>query len=232
VSAEAEPTAERLAELGRGELEARLRAAIAGAAARAGVAEIDDEALDALTVDAVAHADGALWRRSLAQAATGELGIPLSDAVFHPAVVRAHEMAGAPPWDAPSPQASPPGAEAEAALDDAGDNPDALRLGAVHLGGIDSLRAGEDDIELRFSPAGVDVLKHPGGAAIGRLEWTEIETIELPRGRRGIGRRRVQELHLDTGRGRARFELPGITAQQLRDHLEPMLPRNRGAATR
>ena len=48
----------------------------------------------------------------------------------------------------------------------------ALRLSAVHVSGIESLRNGESDLELRFSDAGLDLLKASSGAAIGRLLWS------------------------------------------------------------
>lgn len=106
----------------------------------------------------------------------------------------------------------------------------ALRLAAVHLGGIETVRQGDRDIELRLSPAGLDVLRRSSGTAIGRLEWAEIETIDLPRARRGLrpGRGKVQELHVATDRGQASFELPGLTEEQVKEHLEPMLARARG----
>ena len=99
-----------------------------------------------------------------------------------------------------------------------------LRLGAVHVSGIETLRPGERDIELRLSDVGLDVLKRSSGAAIGRLGWSEIETIELPAPRRGLRtRRRYRELHVSTGRGQAQFELPGLTEEELADHVRPML---------
>ena len=63
------------------------------------------------------------------------------------------------------------------------------------------------------------------------LEWAEVQSVALPRGRRGLRPRRrpAYELHVATGRGRASFELPGVTEEQLKDHLEPMLNRARGA---
>lgn len=106
-----------------------------------------------------------------------------------------------------------------------------MRVPAVHISGIESLKAGEDDLELRISPAGLDVLKRSNGAAIGRLEWSDIKAVELPRTKRSLrpGRRRNQEMHVATGRGRASFELPGLTDEQLKEHLEPMLARTRGS---
>lgn len=104
----------------------------------------------------------------------------------------------------------------------------ALRLSAVHLSGIETLYHGDDDLELRLSEAGLDVLKRSNGAAIGRLEWSEIETVALPAPKRGLrSRRRSRELHVSTGRGQAQFELPGLTDEELHDYLEPTIARLR-----
>jgi hypothetical protein len=223
VTAAADATAQRIAELGGVELRARLRATLQRriAASPAGIT-LGAEELERQVADGAQRASGALWRRSLAEAATVELGISLPEAILHPAVLRAHELVGAPPYDVPAPPARLHSAPEP--------TPEALRLSAVHLAGIKSLRVGEDGIELRFSAAGVDLLRRPGGAGIGRLKWSEIRAVELPQGRRGIGRRRVQELHVDTVRGRASFELPGVSGEQVREYLQPMLARNRGDA--
>jgi hypothetical protein len=282
LSAASDLTAEQIAEQGREELHARLRAAfVHQAKARAGGRRLPKRELDRLVAEAAARAGGVLWRRALAQAATEALGIELAEAISHPAVERAHQIVGAPPYEnphpgpdtpaheepthdaptddaptddapqaeapeeAPDPQAPEPQADAEEPdvrwerlhdlPEDQGDalvelTPQALRVAAVHIGGIEALRAGDRDIELRFSPAGLDVLKGSSGAAIGRLQWTEIQTVDFSRSRRGLraGRRRVQELHVGTERGQASFELPGLTEQQLKEHLEPMLARTRG----
>lgn len=95
----------------------------------------------------------------------------------------------------------------------------------MHLGGIESLRRGEDDLELRFSAAGLDVLKASSGGAIGRLGWSEIEGVSFARPRRGLRAGRRQELHVMTARGRASFALPGLSDRQLQEDLEPLLAR-------
>ncbi len=227
---------QRIADAGRRDVVARLRDALGRQAAAAGLS-LDPDELNRNAAEAVVHADGVLWRRALAGAAGAEFGIGLGQAVRHPAVLRAHEQVGAPPFPgdaeaaAPVSNAEPPtAAEAPTTAETPPAETDALRVAAVHLGGIEALRAGERDLELRISSAGLDVLKRSSGAPIGRLEWAEIETVDLPRGRRGLRPgRRVYELHVATGRGRASFQLPGVTEEQLRDHLEPMLARARGA---
>jgi hypothetical protein len=226
----------RIAESGRQDVVARLRDALSREAAGAGLS-LDADELDRQAAEALVHADGVLWRRALAGAAGAELGLGLAEAVSHPAVLSAHRQVGAPPFpgDAGAAPAdadaveTPPGDEAAGA---AAAEADALRVAAVHLSGIEALRAGEGDLELRISSAGLDVLKRSSGAPIGRLEWGEIQTVDLPRGRRGLRPgRRAYELHVTTGRGRASFQLPGVTEEQLKNHLEPMLARARARAT-
>ncbi|MGI8714699.1 MAG: hypothetical protein ACR2NR_16275 [Solirubrobacteraceae bacterium] len=248
--------AQRIAQQGREVVVERLRAAFAHqAATRPG--DIDLARLEAMVQDASRRAGGALWRRSLAEAAMRELDIELGEALAHPAVLRAHALVGAPELTgasaiAPAPelaeragppleQPAEPEPEREPELESkpelgrapepappALDGSQALRLGAVHVTGIETLRPGDRDIELRLSDAGLDVLKRSTGVAIGRLEWAEIEMIELPTPRRGLRvRGRARELHISTGRGQAQFELPGLTEDELHEHVEPTLERLR-----
>jgi hypothetical protein len=225
---------QRIGDAGRLEVTARLREALAAEAVTAGVALTGGE-LDHEAAEAVVHADGALWRRALAGAAAGELGLGLGEAIHHPAVLEAHRLVGAPPYPAdppPAPEALPPAPEALPPAPEAGEA-EAVRVAAIHLGGIEALRAGERDLELRISSAGLDVLKRSSGAPIGRLEWAEVQSVDLPRSRRGLRPgRRPYELHVATGRGRASFQLPGVTEEQLQRHLKPMLARARASAGR
>jgi hypothetical protein len=238
VSADSEhAAAERVVTRGRQELHARLRAAIlrqAGSAPKPVTLEAGQ--LDRLVDDAAARAGGLLWRRCLAGAASAELGIELADAVSHPIVERAHALAGVPPYEAPPVEAllaaDPADPETTAAAP-AHPPLQALRLSAVHVSGIESLRNGESDLELRFSDAGLDLIKASSGAAIGRLLWSEIHDVEVARSRRGMRPgRRAQELHVRAQSGRAVFQLPGMTEQQISEHLEPVLVRLRGGAGR
>ena len=255
--------AQRIADAGRREVAARLRAAFTDELGAPDAPTVDPDALDQLVTDAGARAGAALWRRALAEAATAELGIGLADAVGHPAVVRAQELVGAPAYEVPSPaveaspppvevpspavEASPPPVDVPAQVESSPepepaaepeapegpapeDDGDAVRLVAVHRAGIKSLKAGERDIELRVTTGGLDVLKRSSGATIGRLEWAEVTQVELVRPRRGL-RRRAGELHVVTDRGRASFELPGVTDAQLQEHLEPLLARRGGAGS-
>jgi hypothetical protein len=236
VSVDSDQAAERIVVLGRQELQARLRAAIlrqAGSAAEPMTLEAAQ--LDQLVDAAAARAGGVLWRRCLAGAATTELGVDLADAVSHPTVQRAHELAGAPSYERV--HLETPIAAATAA----GDTEDteaqapfqALRLSAVHVSGIEALRNGESDLELRFSDAGLDLLKASSGGAIGRLLWSEIHGVEMASARRGLRPgRRVQELRVRAQSGQAIFQLPGMTSEQVNQHLEPVLARLRGDRSR
>jgi hypothetical protein len=235
VSADSDQAAaQRIVVQARQELSARLRAAILRQAA--GAAEpmtLEAAQLDALVDAAAARAGAVLWRRCLAGAATTELGLDLGEAVSHPVVVRAHELAGAPPYVRvdTEPELTPAAHGADAATPEAAGarGPlEALRLPAVHVSGIESLRNGESDLELRFSDAGLDLLKASSGAAIGRLLWSEIHGAEVAGSRRGLRPgRRVQELHVRAQSGQAVFQLPGMTAEQVAEHLEPVLARLR-----
>jgi hypothetical protein len=244
---------ERIAQHGREVLVARLRDAFAHQAATRASGGLDPARLEQMVQEAATRAGDALWRRSLAEAVMEELGLDLPQALAHPVLTHARELIAAqndaatstsepepsaPPEPAPpEPDLEPehgydselrkPGRGAVSKLAE----PQALRLSAVHISGIETLHQGERDLELRLSEAGLDVLKRSDGAAIGRLEWSEIEAVALPAPKRGLrNRRRSRELHVSTGRGQAQFELPGLTDEELHEHLEPTLARLRGTA--
>ena len=226
--------AERIVLQGRQELHARLRAAIlrqAGSATEPMTLEAAQ--LEQLVDAAAGRAGGVLWRRCLAGAATTELGLDLADAISHPTVQQAHELAGAPPYEGVAAEVPvPPIVPADGATRH--DTPmQALRMSAVHMSGIESLGNGESDLELRFSDAGLDLLKASSGAAIGRLLWSEIHSIDVASSRRILRPgRRMQELHVRAQSGRATFQLPGMSSEQVNEHLEPVLERLRDAAGR
>ena len=226
--------AERIVLQGRQELHARLRAAIlrqAGSATEPMTLEAAQ--LEGLVDAAAGRAGGVLWRRCLAGAATTELGLDLADAISHPTVQQAHELAGAPPYEgvAAAEVSVPPILPADGAAQR--DTPlQALRMSAVHMSGIESLRNGESDLELRFSDSGLDLLKASSGAAIGRLLWSDIHSVEVASSRRGLRPgRRVPELHVRAQSGRATFQLPGMSSEQVNQHLEPVLARLRDAGS-
>jgi hypothetical protein len=101
------------------------------------------------------------------------------------------------------------------------------------VSGIESLRNGESDLELRFSENGLDLLKASSGAAIGRLLWTDIHAVDVTSSRRVLRPgRRVPELQVRAQSGLATFQLPGMTSEQLNEHLQPVLARLRRSGGR
>ncbi len=242
----AELSAQRIADRGREVLVTRLRDAFEKtAAAHSGLVQLDGPQLDRMALDAVDRAGGALWRRSLAEVAMTELDISLAEAYDHPAVLRAQEMLGVPVYGSaevrarPEPAAPVPAAPPAQPLEHDGPAdpatlpaPDAIRVGAIHLEGIETLRPGARNIELRFSDIGMDVINTRDGESIGRLTWSEIVSLELPRPRRSLRRRRGSgpELIVTSDRGLARFELRGISDEEAREHLAPVLSRGQQPA--
>jgi hypothetical protein len=247
VSADQEELAQRLLARGRERLLERLRPAFEQAAEPYGSElALDPETLEQLVQGAAERADGALWRRSLAAAARDELGIELGEALIHPAVQRAHELAGAPPYEQASipddvepadrPREIPSGAGP--APDDAAATeiheepaseltPQAIRLPAVHLGGIGNLSRGEASLELRFSDAGIDIVRTETSTTLGRLQWSEIVTLETPRPRGRRRRRTRAQLLVRTARGEAHFEIPGVSEDELRGYVDPLFAASR-----
>jgi hypothetical protein len=159
-------------------------------------------------------------------AAPGTWGGPASDPEPSTAV---HEPV---PEPEPEPEPEPPAAAPEPATATAAEGsagqPQALRIPAVHTSGIETLKQGDKDLELRLSDAGLDVLRQSTGVAIGRLDWAEITNVEIEQTKKGLrGRKRSQTLQVKTARGQATFELPGLTDEESSEHLQPMLDRLR-----
>lgn len=102
-----------------------------------------------------------------------------------------------------------------------------LRLSAFHLGGVANLPTGKEPIDVLLSANGLDILR-PSGEIVGRLGWSEIETLDVPvpRGRR---RRRANrdraELVVRTRHGDASFEVPGFTPEELQETVDPAMAR-------
>ncbi len=95
-----EQAAAQIAQHGRDALVARLRPAFEeAAAAHADVLEIGPEQLESMVQEAADSADGLQWRRALAAVASEELGISLGEALGHPVLTRAQEIAGAPSYE-------------------------------------------------------------------------------------------------------------------------------------
>lgn len=96
-----ETLARRLAAGGRDALLERLKRAYAAAAAtHADIISLSAERVESMARAAVVRADGLQWRCALADAATREFGMSLTDALAHPAVARAQELVGAPSYEA------------------------------------------------------------------------------------------------------------------------------------
>jgi hypothetical protein len=101
---------------------------------------------------------------------------------------------------------------------------DSLRLRGVHLGGIADLESPEPGVELWFSDEGLDIIR-PTKEPLGRLSWEELRALEVPTARGRFGRRRNSRAYLVIrgDQGDASFEIPGVTPDELREHLSPML---------
>ncbi|MHB8657535.1 MAG: hypothetical protein ACYC91_06210 [Solirubrobacteraceae bacterium] len=109
------------------------------------------------------------------------------------------------------------------ALDERG----TVRLGAIHLGGIANLTAGERQIELRLSADGIDIVRGTR-EILGRLRWREVQSIDIPEPRSRRQKRRFagkSHLVIRTPHGAASFEIPAVTVEQLHRHVDPLLRR-------
>jgi hypothetical protein len=98
-----------------------------------------------------------------------------------------------------------------------------VSLKAVHMGGIANLRSGAGDIEMRFSEAGLDLTR--ADQPLGRLTWREITAVETPSpgGRRRRRQRSDGTIVIRSANGSATFEIPGVTPEELQEHLAPWL---------
>jgi hypothetical protein len=98
-----------------------------------------------------------------------------------------------------------------------------LVIPAIHQGGVANLPTKREGLSVRLSADGLDILQGEHDI-IGRLAWDEIETLEVPHHR---SRRRRHEMHarlvVRTPHGDASFDVPGISADDLRDRVEPIV---------
>jgi hypothetical protein len=99
---------------------------------------------------------------------------------------------------------------------------DELRISVIHLGGIANLTAAEPEVELLLAEPGLDIIRG-GGEVLGRLEWEHVRALEVPPPRRRLRRPGPTHLVIRTTRGDASFEVPGVEAEELRQHLAPIL---------
>jgi hypothetical protein len=120
------------------------------------------------------------------------------------------------PDEAPEPAPAPAG------------DPGTVRLRAIHLGGIANLAPAEGDLELHLSDAGLDIMRGPERSPLGRLTWDEIVALETPVVGGRFRRKKGADAHLvvRSAQGSASFEVPGVTTEELSDHLAPMLARH------
>jgi hypothetical protein len=256
----------RIAEAGRERALQRMQDAFEHQFGTSSELEVDRSQLARDVADAVERAGSALWRISLAEAASEQFGLSVEEALAHPALSAAEQLIDAPAATfvletepgadielATGEFAAVPEAETEAEtaaaddepaatplgtaelleLDEMLSEPDPLRLGAIHTGGIEALAIGESDVELRLSRDGLDVLQRSSGAAIGRLEWAEIVTVEVkPVKRRMFRRASGYTLHVQTETGQASFSLPELSVPEADEHLRPTLQLWHGGARR
>ena len=161
---------------------------------------------------------------AVVHAVSQELGIELQDALEHPAVDRARELLRAGRRVAPRGRAT---TRRSRRRDRERPRQRALLLDAVHVFGIETLEPGDADIELRLADVGIDVRKPSTAETIGRLRWNEIQSVAVQRPRRGLpGRRRPALFVAGTDRGEVTFELPGMSDDEITEHLEPLIARN------
>ncbi len=113
------------------------------------------------------------------------------------------------------------GAAAPTAIEEPDD--EELVIPAIHLGGVANLPTKREGLGVRLSADGLDILQGENDI-IGRLIWDEIEALEVPNLR---ARRRRHEprarLVVRTPHGDASFDVPGISADELRDRVEPLV---------
>jgi len=128
--------------------------------------------------------------------------------------------------DLPSPVPAVPHPKADE-LD--ADEPDGLRLRAVHLGGIANLAPAEGDLELHISSVGLDIVRGPEQSVLGRLTWAEIEGLDTPEIGGRFRRKKQPDAHLvvRSPQGSASFEIPGVTSAELREYVAPMLAQHK-----
>ncbi|HWD70013.1 MAG TPA: hypothetical protein VG293_07440 [Solirubrobacteraceae bacterium] len=112
--------------------------------------------------------------------------------------------------------------EAEPVQQDAGQEHEFVTP-AVHLGGVANLPTKREGLSVRLSADGLDIMQGPRDI-IGRLVWDEIEALEVPnlRARRRSKQMRAR-LVVRTPHGDASFDVPEISAEDLRERVEPLM---------
>jgi hypothetical protein len=184
---------------------------------------------EALTHPAVREAQDRLGAPSY-DAGLAELGA-------RPAPTPAAAPAPAPPPEpapvaepAPTPVAEPEPEPASVAEPAPPPQDDSLQVLAYHVGGVANLPTGRDGLDLRLSELGLDILQ-PEGQIIGRLQWNEIDALEVfaVRGRIRKQARTLSRIVVRTKHGDANFEVPGLDSGDLEARVEPLVSRYAGA---
>jgi len=171
-----------------------------------------EESLAAITATASATARGGAPGGIETGAPASEAGAPgeAADADARPASVEDPEPDAAPE----SADASPP--DATGGLE--------VNVTVVHLDGLSELSELEE-VELRFTDDGLDVVRAPDEATLTHFTWSEINSVYVRPGRGRMLRRRGAGARLilsATGR-QARFEARGADAEELKQRLAPAL---------
>jgi len=103
---------------------------------------------------------------------------------------------------------------------------DGLQLTAIHLGGVANLSGTRQSVEVRISQEGFDILRDDG-QIVGRLEWGDIESLEVP-APRGLLRKRTGapgQLVVRTQSGDASFEISTFSTDELRERVDALVER-------
>jgi hypothetical protein len=154
---------------------------------------------------------------------------PTAEQPASPAPAPSTAAPPSPPPASPSPPpASPSPPPASPSPPPVPGDPAAVRLRAVHLGGIANLAPAEGDLELHLSDAGLDIMRGPERTPLGRLAWDEIVALETPPPGGRFRRKKQADAHLvvKSAQGSASFEVPGVTSEELNEHITPMLARH------
>ncbi len=178
-----EDDAQRIAERGRDALAARLRPAFQEAAkVHADARELGETELERMVQRAADAADGLQWRRALASVAMEELGLGLGEALGHPAVARAHQIIGAPPYEeavarlglAPRPSGNSDEEELEEVREDLETTPD-VEEAPADVEGVEEASADVEGVE---APADGDGVEEAPSDAEGVEEAADVEGLE------------------------------------------------------
>ncbi|HEX5194075.1 MAG TPA: glycosyltransferase [Solirubrobacteraceae bacterium] len=97
---------------------------------------------------------------------------------------------------------------------------------AVHVFGVEALKPGDRDIELRIADVGIDVRRRSTGETIGRMHWSEVRTVAVQRPRPAAPGRQPTLFVAGDDRGGMTFELLGVSEDEITDQLEPLIARN------